>query len=173
MKMTRNINNASKDIILTPITKDHMTKTYEWISDPGFRKAFMVRGENSWERHVDYFDYLLRDDTQKGYAIFLGELHVGNCGFKYINNTEKSAELWIYIGSVGVRGVGLGRHALGMLLKNGTNSFGLTSVYVHVAESNESAKSLYKSHGFFEHGTCAEEWEGRDNNMLKMLWSAQ
>ena len=173
MEMTRNINNASKDIILKPITKDHMTKTYEWISDPGFRKAFMVRGENSWERHVDYFDYLLRDDTQKGYAIFLGELHVGNCGFKYINNTEKSAELWIYIGSVDVRGVGLGRHALGMLLKNGTNSFGLTSVYVHVAESNESAKSLYKSHGFFEHGTCSEEWEGRDNNMLKMLWSAQ
>jgi RimJ/RimL family protein N-acetyltransferase len=173
MEMTRNINNASKDIILTPITKDHMTKTYEWISDPGFRKAFMVRGENSWERHVDYFDYLLRDDTQKGYAIFLGELHVGNCGFKYINNTKKSAELWIYIGSVDGRGFGLGRHALGMLLKNGTNSFGLTSVYVHVAESNESAKSLYKSHGFFEHGTCSEEWEGRDNNMLKMLWSAQ
>jgi len=162
-----------KDTVLKPITKDHMTKTYEWISDPEFRKAFMVRGENSWERHVDYFDNLLRDYTQQGYAIFWGDLHVGNCGFKSINNLEKSAELWVYIGSVDARGIGLGGHAVGMLLKNGINCFSLTSVYVHVAENNESAKSLYKSNGFFEHGTCSEEWKDRDANMLRMLWRAQ
>lgn len=173
MNIIQNINNHSKDIILEPITKAHMTKTFEWISDPGFRKVFMVRGENSWERHKVYFDNLLRDNTQQGYAIFLGEMHVGNCGFKYISNSDKSAELWIYIGSLDVRGIGLGSHALGLLLQNGTNCFGLTKVYVHVAESNESAKSLYKSNGFFEHGTCSEEWKGRDNNMLRMLWSAQ
>ena len=162
----------SKDIILKPITKDHMTKTYEWISDPEFRKAFMVRGENSWERHVDYFDNLLRDDTRQGYAIFLGDLHVGNCGFKYINNLEKSAELWIYIGSEDTRGMGVGGDAVNLLLKK-KNDFNLTNIYVHVAENNESAKSLYKSNGFFEHGTCSEEWKDRDANMLRMLWRAQ
>tara|TARA_Y100000591_G_scaffold69691_1_gene57820 strand:- start:10483 stop:10977 length:495 start_codon:yes stop_codon:yes gene_type:complete len=162
-----------RDIILKPITKDHMTKTYEWISDLEFRKAFMVRGENSWGRHVHYFDNLLRDDTQQGYAIFLGELHVGNCGFKYINNLEKSAELWIYIGSVDARGIGLGGKAIGMLLKNGINCFNLNMVYVHVAEDNHRAISLYKQNGFFEHGNCADEWKGREAAMIRMVWEVQ
>ena len=171
--MTQNIGNVSSDIILVPIAEDHMSKTYEWISNPDFRKAFMVRGENSWDRHVDYFNNLIEDDTQKAYAIFFGEAHVGNCGFKFIDSAEKCAELWIYIGSIDVRGVGLGRHALGILLKNGTNHLGLISVYVHVAENNDSAKSLYKSYGFFKYGTCSEEWRGRENKMIKMLWNAQ
>lgn len=162
-----------KDTVLKPIMKDHMTKTYEWISDPEFRKAFMVRGENSWERHVDYFANLLKDDTRQCYAVFAGDIHVGNCGFKTINNIDKSAELWMYIGSVDARGIGLGGKAVSLLLKNGINYFGLTSIYVHVSESNEPAKSLYKSNGFVENGACSEEWKERDVDMVKMLWRAQ
>ena len=91
--MTLSIKNPSQDTTLRPLAKDHMLKTYGWISDPKFRKSFMVRGENSWERHVDYFSNLLTDDTQQGYAIYLDGIHVGNCGFKSISKSEKSAEL--------------------------------------------------------------------------------
>ncbi len=168
--MNRLINNSIKDLILRPITKSHMLKTYGWISEPEFRKVFMVRGENSWERHVDYFSNLLTDDTQQGYAIYLGDIHVGNCGFKSISKSEKSAELWIYLGSVDARGLGLGGCALALLLKNGINFFNLTSIYVHVAEDNLTAISLYRSNGFFEDGVCSKEWKDRDANMLRMLW---
>ena len=147
-------------------------KTYDWISDPEFRKEFMVRGENSWKKHTDYFDNLLDDSTQQGYAIFLSDLHVGNCGFKYIDYSEKSAELWIYIGSIEARGVGLGGSALDKLLKNGLNHLSLNKVCVHVAENNRPAIKLYENNGFFEHGSCSDEWKDRDVDMIRMLWRA-
>jgi len=171
--MTLSIKNPSQDTTLRSLAKGHMLKTYEWISDPKFRKAFMVRGENSWERHVDYFSNLLTDDTQQGYAIYLDDIHVGNCGFKSISKSEKSAELWIYLGSVDARGLGLGGCALALLIKNGINFFNLTSIYVHVAEDNQAAISLYRSNGFFEDGVCSKEWKDRDANIRRMLWRVE
>ena len=97
-----------KNVNLRSISNDHIKETYEWISDPEFQKIFMIRGKNSWEKHTDYFDKLIRDETQQGYAIFLDNQHIGNCGLKYMNNIEKSAELWIYIGIVSKRNIGLG-----------------------------------------------------------------
>lgn len=150
-----------------------MKKTYVWISDPDFRKAFMVRGENDWERHVEYFDNLLTDDTQLAYAIYIGDLHVGNCGLKYINTINKSAELWIYIGTNDFRGIGLGGKALRILLHKGKDILNLTSVSVHVADDNKLAKNLYSSQGFFKKDNCSKEWKERDVKMLRMLWKAQ
>jgi UDP-4-amino-4,6-dideoxy-N-acetyl-beta-L-altrosamine N-acetyltransferase len=171
--MTKSFNNTNKAIILKPMSMEHMPKTYDWISDPKFRKLFMVRGISSWEEHINYFENLLRDDTQQAYAMFLGDHHFGNCGLKYINNFEKSAELWIYIGNNEAKGVGLGGLALDMLLKNGINHFSLISIYVHVAENNKWAKKLYIKNGFFEYGDCSEEWKNRDVKMVKMLWRAK
>ena len=137
------------NVILNPITKDHMNKTYEWISDSEFRKKFMIRGETSWKTHVDYFENLIKDETQFAYAIILDELHVGNCGFKYIDNLNQSAEIWLYIGNVEVRGLGLGGSALDLLLHNGINHLDLKEFFVHVAENNQSAINLYKKNSLF------------------------
>lgn len=170
--MTLEINKTKENLILEPISKDHIKKTYDWISDPEFRKEFMVRGENSWEKHIHYFDNLLNDPSQQGYAILLSDLHIGNCGFKYIDYSKKIAELWIYIGSIDARGIGLGGQALDRLLKNGTNDLSLNRVCVHVAHNNESAIKLYKRSGFLKYGNCSEEWKDRDVDMIRMLWRA-
>ena len=138
------------NVILQPVAKDHEKKTFEWVTDSEFRKNFMIRGEPSWETHIDYFENLIEDDTQLAYAIFMDEIHVGNCGFKYINNLVKSAEVWLYIGNIDVRGLGLGGSALNLLLNNGVNHLGLTDVFVHVAENNQAAINLYRNNGFFE-----------------------
>ena len=149
-----------------------MIKTYEWVSNPHFRKIFMVRGENSWEDHVNYFDNLITDKTQQAYAIFWAERHVGNCGLKYVNKIKKCAELWIYIGCSDTRGNGLGGRAIKVLLQNAIKHFRLTDIFVHVAENNKSAIRLYKKNGFFKHGSCSEEWKDRETEMLRMLWRA-
>jgi RimJ/RimL family protein N-acetyltransferase len=161
---------SSKNTTLKRLKKTHMRKTYEWIKAPKFRKEFMLRGEVSWEIHVDYFNKLLMDSTQQGYAIFLDNVHIGNCGFKAIDSEKKSAELWIYIGSVEARGMGVGGRAIALLIKNGKNYFSLSRIYVHVSEQNKFAKKLYKNNGFIESGTCNKEWLERSANMLKMLW---
>ena len=142
------------------------------MSDLNFRKEFMVRGIISWENHEKYFHDLIHNPCKQGYAIFLDDLHVGNCGFKYINNTNQSAELWLYLGNIEVRSIGLGGYVLGMLLKRGVSDFGLKNIYVHVAEKNKPAMNLYKKNNFIEQGDCSEEWKDRDINILKMNWRA-
>lgn len=170
--MTFTTNHEAKHIELHPISRDHVKKSFEWISNPKFREDFMVRGEINWEKHIDYFETLINDSSQKGYAIFTANLHIGNCGYKYLNNTEKSAELWIYIGSTEARGLGLGGHALNKIISKGETELGLDSIYVHVACDNKSARRLYESSGFFENGECSDEWKNRKINMLRMLWRA-
>jgi len=170
--MNLNINRFKYNILLEPISKSHINKTYEWMSDPNFRKEFMVRGNISWENHENYFRDLIHDPSKQGYAVFLDHLHIGNCGFKYIDNSNQSAELWLYLGNVEVRSIGLGGHTLGMLLERGVNDFGLKNIYVHVAEKNKPALNLYKKNDFVEQGNCSEEWKDRDLKILRMHWKA-
>lgn len=155
-------------ITLKPLKKIHMVQTFEWISDLKFRKEFLVRGQVSWEKHVDYFENLLKDINQKVYSISLGDHHIGNCGFKHINHKQKSAELWLYIGDSNQRGFGTGGNALKILLNKATLNNDLNNIFVHVEESNEVAKKLYENNGFIEEGECSKEWQARDEKMLRM-----
>ena len=168
--MKLNINNPNNNILLEPISKDHLNKTYEWIIEPAFRKEFMVRGNVSWENHKSYFHNLIHDPSKQGYAVLLDHLHVGNCGFKHIDNLDQSAELWLYLGSIEVRSIGLGGHVLGMLLKRGVNDLRLKDIYVHVDENNELAMNLYRKNNFVEYGDCSEEWKDRNLKILRMHW---
>jgi RimJ/RimL family protein N-acetyltransferase len=170
--MNLSINNSKFNILLESISKDHLKKTYEWISDPNFRKEFMVRGNISWESHENYFHDLLHNPSKQGYAVFLDHLHVGNCGFKYIDNLNRNAELWLYLGNPEVRSIGLGGYVLSMLLKRGVDDFGLKNIYVHVAENNKAAVNLYKKNNFFQQGDCSAEWKDRDFKILRMNWRA-
>lgn len=154
--------------LLEPISKEHMTRTYEWICDPEFRKAFLMRGESNWSTHVAYFENLINDPSQQAFAIFWGKVHVGNCGFKYIDLVQSYAELWIYIGSTDARGEGLGTQALSALLAEGESQMQLSTVDVHVAKTNYPAIRLYERHAFVEHGTCSEEWRQRQADVMRM-----
>lgn len=168
--MNLSIYNSIFNISLKPISKDHLNKTYKWISNSSFRKEFMVRGNVSWENHENYFNDLLHNPSKQGYAIIFNCQHVGNCGFKYIDNFKHSAELWLYLGNAEVRNIGLGGRVLSMLLKKGVNDFGLKNIYVHVAKNNKLAKNLYKKSNFVEQGDCSEEWKDRGFDILKMHW---
>lgn len=160
-------------VTLEYLTKDHLNKTFEWISDYEFRKKFMMRGEISWARHINYFKCLIADNNQAAFAIILNGIHIGNCGFKHLDKRKNSGELWLYIGDKNSRGSGSGALALSLLLKNGTDHIGLRDIYVHVAEDNDSALNLYKKNSFFEHGECSDEWHDREAKMIRLHWKAQ
>lgn len=156
-------------IRLIGFSAQHIQKTFEWISEPELRRMFLMRGEPSWEEHVAYCNRILADPKQSVYAICFGEEHVGNCGFKnIIEKTE--GELWIYMGSPLVRGKGVGTSATKLLLEEGFRHLDLSMIYLHVADFNVAAHTVYEKLGFVEvplRGD-ASDWAGRDCRIIRM-----
>ena len=160
-------NSAVTEVSLEPLTNKHILKTFSWVSNPAFRSVFLLRGDVTWEGHEAYFSRVLQDPSQKLFAILHNNEHVGNCGYKYLDWTSKTGELWIYIGSPDMRGRGIGLCATKCLIREGVERFGLKKILLHVAKSNESARRMYLRCGFIEAGEAGGEWEGRD--MLRMI----
>ena len=58
------------DVILKAFARENLEQTFSWIQNKEFRRVFGVRGEPDWETHVNYFNKILNDSTQKVFAIY-------------------------------------------------------------------------------------------------------
>ena len=128
------------------------------------------RGEVTWEGHLAYFERVLADPCQRVYAILDGGVHVGNCGFKNLAPKTREGELWIYLGDSATRGKGIGLQATHLLVEEGFGRLGLDMIYLHVADFNAAARSIYGKLGFSEvplQGN-ADSWAGRDCEVIRM-----
>ncbi len=157
-------------IVIVPFTGDYVKSTFQWIKTPEFQHMFLMRGEPTVETHIAYFKRALKDPMQKVYAILLEGWHIGNCGIKNIKLTEKEGELWIYIGDPELRGMGIGKYATNLLIRNGFELLGLKMIYVHVAEFNKAAIMIYEQLGFVmdEGQGLSGEWQNRNSKVIRM-----
>lgn len=158
----------NKQIELKDIGGKEIKNTFSWLLNSEFRKLFLMQEEPVWDKHVAYFEKVKKDVTQKIYAIYLGENHIGNCGFKYIKN--QTGELWIYIGDSNYRGKHLAKPICRVLINKGQEEFGINEIYLHVAKINKIAIGLYESLGF-ELAEINDEdvkvWGDRIDSILK------
>jgi len=159
-------------IKLEKFTDNHIKKTFTWISNPGLRRQFLIRGEEpAWDEHVAYFQRVLNDPQQRFYAILADKVHVGNCGIKEIQWSDKRGELWIYIGELDYQGKGIGKEAFALLLDEAVEMLKLKFFCVHVADINIAAKKLYKKFNFKETDMSSEEleiWANRGEQVIRM-----
>lgn len=136
------------EIRLENFEKKNIELTFDWIQDKEFRHLFLMNGDPVWENHVRYFETILEDITQKVFAIYADDNHIGNCGFKNITGTE--AELWIYIGDKAYKSKGFGKTACQKLIEKGKNEFKFNKIYLHVAGFNTVARNMYNNLDFVE-----------------------
>ena len=162
---------VNTSVELTPLSKNHLQKTFDWISDPSLRNDFLMNREITWDDHVAYFDKVFIDPTQAIFAILCNGEHVGNCGFKELNLLKNIGELWIYLGDTNIRGKGVGTKAIQLLLEKGVEIFGLNSVVLHVSEKNLVARLLYEKLGFekVEPDELDREWGEKGSIILEMI----
>lgn len=169
--MNKSKDTANISVQLIPLSKSHLQKTFDWISDPSLRNDFLMNREITWDDHVAYFDRVFNDPTQSIFAILYNCEHVGNCGFKELNVSKNIGELWIYLGEVNIRGKGIGTQAVQLLLQKGLELFGLSSVVLHVSEQNLVARSIYEKLGFekVESEDLNDIWEKKGSVILEMV----
>lgn len=146
-----------------------LRRTFNWLQDQRLRTDFMVADAPRRQGHFRYWRLLLADSTQRVFSIIDCGRHVGNCGLKNIEPENGIAELWIYLGDPQVRGRGIGRIAVQLLLKHFSTQLQGRKVYLHLRRDNTAARALYKATGFSD---CSEPlvgaWAGRDAEMLRM-----
>ena len=148
---------------------NNIKDTFDWVKNEEFQRLFMMREKPTWENHVKYFNSILNDKSQKVFAIYYQNKHVGNCGLK--NISQHSAELWIYIGDISFKNKGIGTQATKLLIDKGFNCFNLHSIYLHVANFNIYAQKMYKNIGFQEvplDNETIKIWGNRSNTLRKM-----
>ncbi|TFV91759.1 N-acetyltransferase [Oxalobacteraceae bacterium OM1] len=160
-------------IRLALFKRDHIERTFKWVSDPALRQAFLMRGQPTWEGHLAYFAAALNDPTQQVFTIQENGEHIGNCGLKHIDLNSAAAELWIYLGPAERRGRGAGQAALAELLRHALHELRLRRLVCHVAADNSNALALYRRLGFAEEGTASGEWGERRVQVIRMTLSAR
>ena len=157
-------------IHLAPFSEAHVGRTFEWVRDPDFQRLFLMRQAPTWESHLDYFRRVLADERQRVYAVVEDERHIGNGGIKNISRSDRSGEIWIYIGDRADRGGGAGSRATELLMQEGFRNLGLRAVLVHVADFNEQAIRMYRKLGFAEPALPGddEDWKGRGCAVIRL-----
>jgi RimJ/RimL family protein N-acetyltransferase len=105
---------------------------------------------------------------------------IGVAGYDEIIWTNGAATLFIGIGDKGLRGQGLGREALGLLLDFGFNELNFHKIQLCVLSYNTPAIRLYEGGGFIKEGTYREFIlrDGQRHDMylyglLRSEWLAQ
>lgn len=133
----------------------------------------MMRGKPNKETHIKYFNKILSDPSQHWYAIYCEDEHIGNCGFKWIDEVTKIVTIWIYIGDETYKGKGNGYLATRELLNIVFNQYSIDHVILHVAEFNKKAVDMYNKLGFHQISLDETdmEWKNRDTTVIKMQLS--
>jgi RimJ/RimL family protein N-acetyltransferase len=145
---------------LTAIKDSDFNKIQNWFNDVYFLRnydmvAAIPKGNKETREALDYY---LNSNEAYIFAIRSRESDeiIGVAGFDEIIWTNGTATVFIGIGSSELRGKGIGKEALSLLLDFGFFELNFHKVQLDVISYNESAVRLYEGAGFVQEGTYRE-----------------
>lgn len=154
-------------IKLENFTDNHLPKTLQWMQNSELKRSFLLDKEITKEGHDKWFQQIKNDREQKIFAIIYEDTYVGNIGFKNIDEKNKKAETWIYIGDTGFKGKGLAAKALIQLNKNFRGKF--QKFYAQIADFNIASIKTFTRAGYKMEGILPNEliFKGKNVNIYR------
>jgi len=139
-------------VYLSPISLDDAETYAAWLNDLETTR-FLVQATKQISLHGER-EVLEHLSKGQNYAIVeLGsDRLLGNCGLMDIEETNRTAEVGIFIGLDAARGKGYGTEALRLLCDYAFNVLNLRSLMLRVYDYNERAMASYRKAGFREAG---------------------
>jgi RimJ/RimL family protein N-acetyltransferase len=139
-------------VFLSPISLEDAERYTAWLNDLSVTR-FLTLASTQISLHGER-EHLESLSKAHNYAIVekaSGEL-LGNCGIMDIDETDRSAEVGIFIGEEAKRGKGYGTEALTLLCDYAFNVLGLHNLMLRVAAFNGAGQASYRKIGFKEFG---------------------
>jgi RimJ/RimL family protein N-acetyltransferase len=162
-------------VALRALEPEDVEVTVAWRNDPEIRDQ--VLGFRFPVSHVMELDFIKRAIAGEGMNQCVAGIVdlsdgalVGLVYLKDIDWISRHAAFGMMIGRRDRQGQGLGRRALGLMLRHAFNVLNLERVYLFVADYNAAALKLYETIGFMHEGTLRRHvaLDGRYYDLLVM-----
>jgi RimJ/RimL family protein N-acetyltransferase len=137
-------------VALRPMTHADAPHLVRWASDPDFawyqwgRRPGRFRDDEAARKWID----AIAENRGAVFAIEHEGRSIGQANYRDLRPKGKSAEVGIGIGDPLLWGKGLGREALGLLVKHLVDDLGVHRVSLSVLAFNDRAIASYKAAGF-------------------------
>ena len=137
-------------VTLRPMTHDDAPHLVRWANDPAFawfqwgRRPGRFPDDEAARKWID----TIAENRGVTFAIEHDGRPIGQANYRDVRPKGKSAEVGIGIGEPALWGRGLGREALGLLVKHLVDDLGLHRISLSVLAYNDRAIASYKAAGF-------------------------
>lgn len=137
-------------VTLRPMRRDDAAALMRWGADRDFAWFQWGREPGRWPDEATAHEWMDRFAQRGGmlFAIEHDRRAVGFANYRDWQPKAKSAEIGIGIGEKALWSRGLGREALGLLLRHLVDDLGAHRVSLHVLAYNDRAINSYKAAGF-------------------------
>jgi diamine N-acetyltransferase len=143
-------------VVLRPLLSSDEVNVCRWISSPFIMEnSFLIKSNKSKRSAFTtieyaklYFKILLTDNRRKSFAITYDKQPIGTIGFKDITVAKDQAEIFIEIGEPSLRGQGLGKQAMKLLVSMAFTKEPFLKLLLNVLEFNAPAVKIYYNLGF-------------------------
>jgi RimJ/RimL family protein N-acetyltransferase len=146
-----------KRIRLRGVEPEDLPLFVEWLNDPEVTEGLMFLAPLSLEDEKRWFEKLAdHSPAERPLVIEIREgdawRMVGNCEFHHISQTNRSADVGIFIGDKSLWNSGYGTETMQLLLKHGFESLNLNRISLVVYDDNPRAIRAYEKAGFVLEG---------------------
>ncbi len=137
-------------VTLRPMTHADAPALMRWGEDADFAWFHWGRSPGRWPRTTDAESWIDRFAEREGrvFAIEHDGRAIGQANYRDWQPKARSAEVGIGIGEPSLWSRGLGREALGLLLRHLVDDLGAHRVNLHVLAFNDRAIASYRAAGF-------------------------
>ncbi len=137
---------------LRRLSPDDIMTIYRWICDSELRKMTGTRGNPDFETHKVWFEKKLKDNSNLIRIISYDDISVGLIGTNEIDQTNKNANMYLYIGNKEYRKKGIASIALTLFCEQLSQQFHCHKIIASVRSYNHPSIQLFKKNGFICEG---------------------
>lgn len=142
-------------VALRPMRHEDAPALIRWGNDRDFAWFQWGRAPGRWKDEASAREWMDRFAERSGkvFAIEQGGRPIGQANYREWQPKGRSAEVGIGIGEPALWSRGLGREALGLLVRHLIDDLGAHRVSLHVLAYNDRAIAAYKAAGFEVEGS--------------------
>jgi len=144
-------------IRLRGIEKDDLPFFVRWLNEPEvLTNIAMPVPRSMGQEERWYADVITKPLIEQPLGIETRDngswLLIGNISFMNTNQTDRNAEVGIFIGEETFRNQGNGTEAMSLMLRHGFETLNFERIYLHVHANNPRAIHSYEKCGFVQEG---------------------
>ena len=148
----------SPNIQIRKITEADLVHRVDWFNDKDINKTLILEEELTLANTRKWFGKVKEDPSRLDLMILTKEQKaIGVIGFRKIDQTNRSADIYAVIGEKGYQGKGLGYESAFRVITYGFHHLKLRKIWTHVRSDNYASLAILRKIGFVQEEIIHQE----------------